>query len=230
MTSENTQTDLSVRAEINLYYDLFVPETAGENAPLLVAVHGYGAHKRYMMREARLIAPENCVVASIQAPNQHFRPTDNGYKVGFGWLTDFKPEESITLHQKFVTDVIEKTKREHSIDEKRIFLYGFSQACALNFRFALTFPDLLRGIVGVCGGVPSDLETNEDYRKIEASVFYLYSRRDEFYALDKYERFDEKLSRFAPDYESKIYDAAHEITDEMRRDVREWLAKKMIDG
>ena len=84
------KTDLNLIARINLYYDLYVPENLENPAPLLVSVHGYGAHKRYMMREARLIAPENCVIASIQAPFQHYRQTSDGYKVGFGWLTDYK--------------------------------------------------------------------------------------------------------------------------------------------
>ena len=33
--------DLSVTAEIKLYYDLHVPDSV-KNAPLLLAVHGYG--------------------------------------------------------------------------------------------------------------------------------------------------------------------------------------------
>ena len=36
------ETDLSIAAEIKLYYDLFVPENLGKPAPLLIAVHGYG--------------------------------------------------------------------------------------------------------------------------------------------------------------------------------------------
>ncbi|MBA3787016.1 MAG: hypothetical protein H0X15_16015, partial [Acidobacteria bacterium] len=58
------ETDLNLTAEIKLYYDLFVPQNLENPAPLLLAVHGYGAHKRYMMREARLIAPESIVIAS----------------------------------------------------------------------------------------------------------------------------------------------------------------------
>ena len=92
----NLQTDLSIKTEINLYYDLLVPENLENGAPLLISVHGYGAHKRYMMREAQLVAPENFVIASIQAPHQHFRQTDAGYKIGFGWLTDYKSEESVS--------------------------------------------------------------------------------------------------------------------------------------
>jgi pimeloyl-ACP methyl ester carboxylesterase len=41
-------------------------------------------------------------------------------------------------------------------DPARVFLLGFSQSCALNYRFAFTHPDRLRGVVGICGGIPGD--------------------------------------------------------------------------
>ena len=154
MSEQNLQTDLSVKIEINLYYDLYVPENSAGPAPLLVAVHGYGAHKRYMMREARLIAPENFAIVSIQAPHQHFRQTDKGFRIGFGWLTEYNAAESVALHHNFVLEVIENLAARGTIDARQVYLFGFSQACALNFRFALTYPDLCRGVVGVCGGIP----------------------------------------------------------------------------
>lgn len=217
------ETDLHLTAEIKLYYDLDVPEKPAQPAPLLIAVHGYGAHKRYMMREAKLVAPENFAVVSIQAPHQHFRPTDSGYKVGFGWLTDFKPEESVRIHQNFVLDIIEKLTNDGAIDARRVYLFGFSQACALNFRFALTHPEKIRGIVGICGGIPSDLETNAAYQPITADVFYLYGDDDEFYPLEKFQIYESKLKAAAPQTEAKCYAAKHAITDAMRGDVREWL-------
>ncbi|HEY0051211.1 MAG TPA: hypothetical protein VGB68_18090, partial [Pyrinomonadaceae bacterium] len=180
MSQENLRDDLSIKTEINLYYDMFVPETAKGRAPLLVAVHGYGAHKRYMMREARAVAPDGFAIVSLQAPHQHFRPTDSGYKVGFGWLTDYKAQESVRLHHNFVLGVIERLSGEDLIDPNRIYLYGFSQACALNFRFAFTFPDVARGVIGISGGIPGDLETSEIYQPTKADVFYLYNDDDEF--------------------------------------------------
>ncbi|MGI8467852.1 MAG: alpha/beta hydrolase [Pyrinomonadaceae bacterium] len=217
------ETDLFFKAEINLYYDLFLPENLEKDAPLLIAVHGYGARKRSMMREAVLLAPQNFVIASIQAPHQHFRKTDAGYKTGFGWLTDFKPEESIKIHQKFVSDVIENLSNRNLIDANQVFLLGFSQACALNFRYAFTHPEKLRGIAGVCGGIPSDFETNKNYQPTSAKVFYLYTTEDEFYPLEKYKTFDAKLKNYLPNYQSKVYDARHEITDQMREDIKNWL-------
>jgi predicted esterase len=217
------ETDLNLTAEIKLYYDLFVPENLKNPAPLLLAVHGYGAHKRYMMREARLIAPENFVIASIQAPFQHYRQTDGGYKVGFGWLTDYKSDESILVHHNFALKLMEKLAKDELIDEKQIYLFGFSQACALNFRFALTNPGRVRGVIGVCGGVPSDLDISVLYQKLNAEVLYLYGASDEFYPLEKFQNFEKKLKDILPNFQSKCYEAKHEITDEMREDMRVWL-------
>lgn len=214
---------MNLTAQINLYYDLFVPETAKRRAPLLLAVHGYGAHKGYMMREARAVAPENYVIASIQAPHQHFRPTDNGFRIGFGWLTEYKSPESVALHHNFVLEVIEKLSSEETIDANQVYLFGFSQACALNFRFAFTYPEKLCGVIGVCGGIPGDLETNPDYRPTEADVFYLYNDEDEFYPLEKYETFAAKLGGYLPNFESKLYHSKHEIIGPMRDDIKDWL-------
>ncbi len=219
------ETDLNLTAEIKLYYDLFVPENLEKPAPLLLAVHGYGAHKRYMMREARLIATENFVIASIQAPFQHYRQTDGGFKVGFGWLTDYKPDESILVHHNFALRLIEKLAKDKLIDERQIYLFGFSQACALNFRFALTNPERVHGLIGVCGGIPSDLDTNVHYQELNAEVLYLYGDADEFYPLEKFQNFEKKLKDILPNFQSKCYEAKHEITDEMRKDMRVWLTR-----
>ena len=217
------ETDLSFKAEINLYYDLFVPEGVEKNAPLLLAIHGYGAHKTYMMREAQLVAPKNFVIASLQAPFPHFQPGNGEYKTRFGWLPEYKFGEAIQIHHKFLLDVIEKLKSEETIDADKIYIYGFSQACALNFRFAFTYPEVFRGVIGVCGGIPSDLETNEIYKPLAADVFYLYAETDEFYPLEKYESFKEKLKGRMNIFTSKGYAAKHEITDEMRHDIKTWL-------
>ena len=225
MAELNLSTDHSVKAEINLYYDLFVPENISTRAPLLIAVHGYGAHKGYMMREARLIAPDDFVIVSLQAPHQHFRRTDDGYRVGFGWLTDHKPDESVKLHKRFVLDVIEKLAGDGLIDRSRITLYGFSQSCALNFRFAFTYPEVASSVIAIGGGIPSDLDANAAYKPFKASTFYLYGNDDEFYSLDKFRDFDKKLAELLPNYSSKRYEAKHEITDEMREDVRNFLGE-----
>ena len=153
--------DRTLAARINLYYDLHV--AAPGPAPLLIALHGYDANKRQMMREAREMAPEGFAIASLQGFHQHIRePREPGgpLRFGFGWLTNFRPEESIEVHQVALKNLLAQLVDEGVADSTRVFLLGFSQSCALNYRFAFTHPELLRGVIGICGGLPGDYETN----------------------------------------------------------------------
>ena len=80
-------------------------------------------------------------------------------------------------------------------------------------------------MIAVCGGVPGDLETNSAYRTTDANTFYLYGDDDEFYTQEKFKEFDEKLRSRLPNYNSQHYKAKHEITGEMRRDIKEFLLR-----
>lgn len=219
-----TQTDRVLEARINLYYDLR-PATISP-APLLIALHGYGANKRYMMREAELMAPEGFAIASLQGFHQHMRePREAGgpMRFGFGWLTNFRSEESVALHHRALIDLIETLSDEGFADPKRVFLLGFSQSCALNYRFAFTHMDRLRGVVGICGGLPGDWETSSTYREADIDVLHLTGSRDEFYTPERVRDYERQLKTRARSVTFRSYDATHEIVPEMRSDVVQWL-------
>jgi predicted esterase len=219
-----TQVDRALVAQTHLYYDLRVGAFAP--APLLVALHGYGANKRQMMREASAIAPPDFAVASLQGFHQHIKEPkekDGPLKYGFGWLTNYRSEDSIAVHHRALLDLISTLVEEGTADREHIFLLGFSQSCALNYRFAFTHPDSLRGVVGICGGVPGDWESSELYKPTNAAVFHLSGEQDEFYPPARVAGYAEQLGTRARDVRLKSYDAGHEITQPMREDVRAWL-------
>lgn len=222
----------TLKAETKLYYDLDVPARKTP-APLLIALHGYGSSKRWMMREARTHAPEGFAVAALQGPHQHIkesRERGGPLRYGFGWLTNFHPEDAVALHHRALLDLIETLVAEGVARRDRVFLLGFSQTCALNFRFAFTHAESLRGVVGICGGLPSDWETSEVYRPTAASVLYLHGTRDEFYPPERVNAYGEQLRRRANDVAVKSYEVGHEFAPEMRGDVRAWLAARAADS
>jgi predicted esterase len=225
---EPLETDLSLAAEVRLYYDVYAP--GARPAPLLVALHGYGSNKGWMMREARHHAPEGFAVAALQGPHQHMKePREPGapLRYGFGWLTNFRPEESVALHHRAVLDLVESLVAGGVARADRVFLLGFSQSCALNYRFAFTHRERLRGVVGICGGMPGDWETNAAYGETRAAVLHLSGTRDEFYTPELVAPYAERLRGRARDVETRAYDAAHEFVPEMRGDVRAWLAARV---
>jgi len=226
-TTLRPATERSLSAEIKLYYDLQVGGPAP--APLLIALHGYGASKRQMMREAQAIAPEGFGVASLQGPHQHLKdPKEPGgpLRFGFGWLTNFRAEESVAVHHRALLDLIGSLTAEGVADPNQIFLLGFSQSCALNYRFAFTHPNVLRGVIGICGGMPGDWETSELYQPTKGAVFHLTGERDEFYPPARTGDYAAQLHRRANDIEFRSYDAGHEIVQPMREDMRAWLTQK----
>src|SRR4029453_2457269 len=99
-----------------------------------------------MMREARQMVPDNFAVVSLQGFHQHLKePKEAGgpLRFGFGLLTNFKPEESIAMPHRALLDLIRSVMEENVADPTRVFLLGFSQSCALNYRFAFTHVDRL---------------------------------------------------------------------------------------
>jgi predicted esterase len=217
--------DRTIKVETKLYYDLHTPAPTGSH-PLLIALHGYGANKRQMMREARLVAPDDFAIASLQGFHQHLKePKETGgpLRYGFGWLTNFHAEDSIALHHRALLDLIGALVHEGVAIRERIFLLGFSQSCALNYRFAFTHTEFLRGVVGICGGLPGDWESSKLYKQTGAAVLHLTGNHDEFYPPTRTSAYAAQLETRSPDVEMKSYDAGHEIVPAMREDVREWL-------
>jgi predicted esterase len=84
----------------------------------------------------------------------------------------------------------------------------------------------LRGIVGICGGLPGDWESSELYGRTRAAVFHLSGEHDEFYTPARVQGYAKQLRERAHDVEFKTYDAGHEITQPMREDVRAWLQER----
>ena len=223
-SSVTTDEERGLKAELKLHYDLYRP--ASLPAPLLIALHGYGANKRQMMREAKQSAPPDFAIASLQGFHQHMKePKEPGgpLRFGFGWLTNFKPEESVTVHHQALLDLVKALVEEGVADSRRIFLLGFSQSCALNYRFAFTHPDVLRGIIGICGGLPGDWETSNGYKSTRAAVFHLAGSNDEFYSPERVGDYEQRLRLRAPNVRFNSYDAGHEMVPPMREDIRTWL-------
>jgi phospholipase/carboxylesterase len=228
MSTEARVTEGAIEAGINLYYDLALPDEATfvRPRPLLIALHGYGSNKGWMMREARMMAPPEFAVLSLQGFHQHLKePKRAGepLRYGFGWLTNYRPEESVALHHRVVRSLIEKLTVEGVTDARQIFLLGFSQSVAINYRFAFTHPSSLRGVVAICGGLPGDWETSELYQETGAAIFHLNGTRDEFYPPARTNDYEEKLKQRTHKVLVKNYDTGHELIPAMREEIKNWL-------
>lgn len=211
--------------QFNAYYDVYIPDAEG-GLPLIVGMHGYGGDKSSMMRLIRRINEQDFAIVTLQGPHQHMvYPTKENPKLGygFGWLTNFKPEESVAFHHAAVKQILKDVTATGRIDANRVYLMGFSQSSAVNFRFAFTNSELLKGVIGICGGIPGDWETEGKYQSTSLDILYLGTTRDQFYTPDKVEANAAALRRRARSVTLHILEAGHEIPREANPIINEWL-------
>ena len=219
-------TEERIAVESHLYADVFLPE-GRTRRPLVVVFHGYGGEKSSMLRWARKVFGEELALASLQGPHPHLvDPADRSQPLGygFGWVTNFHPEESVALHHTAVRELLRRLGERDAIDPHRVFLLGFSQSVAVNFRFAFTEPERVRGVVGICGGIPGDWGKSGKYKAAEFGVLLVGGNRDEFYPPERIRANAEKLRERARDVETRFFEAGHEIPVEAHGPIRDWIA------
>src|SRR5512138_2654919 len=102
-------TERVIQQPTNLYYDLYVPDGVSlEPRPLLIALHGYEGNKESMMALARRINSTDLIIASVQGPNAFFVRSEtepNKPRIGFGWMMQYKTEDTIRLHHQTILSV-----------------------------------------------------------------------------------------------------------------------------
>jgi predicted esterase len=213
------------------YYELELPHAHRRGRwPLLIALHGYEGNKDSMMRLARRIADGRMVVMSLQGPYQFFRRDGDdpkNYRVGFGWGTTYKMEESIELHHRNLRALISLAARNCRANRRRVFLLAFSQACSYNYRFIFTHPREVRGAIAVCGGVPGDWNENPRYRPARTHVLHIAATEDEWYTREKNLQFRRELAQRAASLDFRFYNSTHRFPRTSIPHIRKWIEKRL---
>jgi len=226
--AEGTTIEKHTEQQINLYYDVYAPAGIRPKMPLLICLHGYEGNKESMMAKARAINSSDFIIASVQAPNSFF--VRNGEsperpRIGFGWMMQYKAEETIRLHHQTLSSIIQAVQAEFEIDLQRIFLLAFSQSVSLNYRFAFTNPDVVRGVVGVCGGIPGDWNNpdNGKYHSSRTDVLIIAGQDDEFYQIERARTFKEAMAQRAGQVDFYSFPVGHVFPSDALPLINGWL-------
>ncbi len=222
---------MDIEREVELpvphYYQISRPETdPAARLPLIAGLHGYAGDMISMMRVLKGIAGEDFVAASVQGPHQFLSPPleeGNTEKVAFGWLTKYRSADSQARHRLLIGAVIADATENFGADGNHVFLVGFSQACALNYRLALSVPGLLCGVVGVCGGLPGDLHHAGKYQQVPAAILHIAATEDQYYSLDTTRKFEKALRHFSDDVTYREFDSPHAFPRRSIPFIRKWI-------
>lgn len=211
----------SFTARLDCRYLLHAPPTIDGQTALVAALHGFSANPEAMLRlTAAMVGPRQ-VVVSIQGPNQFYLGLGSN-EVGYGWATHKHPDSSVRLHHDMLLHVLNEAGREYGIPAARRILVGFSQPVGMNYRFAATHPNEVRGVVGICGGIPKNWEEGP-YATVSAALLHIARREDEFYKPEVTERYAERLRLRAADVEFHMLDGGHRFPSKARPIADAWL-------
>jgi predicted esterase len=178
---------------VSYRYDLYRP--AMTDGTLLLCLHGYGQNKETAMSYGRRIR-QDWPVAALQAPHPHHLWEQGGKrKTGYSWVSDEAPGEDIANHHAFLRAVIDRTHEDGLVKRRRAFLFGFSQAVSLNYRFAAAHPGYVSGIVAVAGATPSSWAASPPSLG-DLPVLHIMTREDAAYPPERALAFYAALERF----------------------------------
>jgi predicted esterase len=219
--------------KLKLYYDLYVPDGDTHHPrPLLIALHGYEGNKESMMALAQKINSNDFIIASLQGPNAFFVRSDsepNSPRIGFGWMMQYKAQGTIKLHHLALLSVIEQTAAQYAIDRRAIFLLAFSQSVSLNYRFAFTHPGVIRGVIGVCGGIPGDWD-QEKYHDSDTDVLIIAGETDDYYPLERTRTFKDAMARRARSVEYRSFPVGHVFPRESLAVIDAWIEERIYNN
>jgi poly(3-hydroxybutyrate) depolymerase len=93
--------DRAFSARLDCHYLLLAPDVVDSHTPLVVTLHGFGANPGAVLHPTARLFERQPVIAALQGPNQFFLGAGTR-EVGYGWIIDRRPAESIRLHHEMV--------------------------------------------------------------------------------------------------------------------------------
>ncbi len=233
----------TARVSLDIAYLLHVPPAVGERTLLVLTLHGFGSNPEVMLRLTVPAVGEDCIVASLRAPNQAYAlagPSDSGSPaaaagptsdaVAYNWGTRRHPELNIKLHHDIVRAVAADLRARFlissgfSMSPRRTVLMGFSQPVGLNYRFIGTYPQEAGGVIAICGGVPKDW-AEDKYQPVTSPILHISRSEDEYFPADYVRGFPDRLRAHACDVEFHLLPGAHRFPSKAAPLIRAWRTR-----
>jgi phospholipase/carboxylesterase len=196
-----------------------------ERLPLVVGLHGFGdnaANFAGLFLGRRVAQPFLFAVVETPYP---FLSSSRG--VGYSWELEGVPgaSASASLSADLVLRAIEAVKREWRVDERRVFLLGFSQGAGLAYRVGLANPHLFAGVIPVGGWLDAGEHPEARMAAAKATRFLVcHSEEDRMVPFAAATAAVAELARFAVPHDLVRYAGGHSLPEDLVRRIAAWVA------
>jgi phospholipase/carboxylesterase len=195
--------------------------------PLVIMLHGFGAHMGDLASLAPAIEDKGYVYACPNAPI----PFDfGGGHVGYGWMprqnvaTPEEVEAARASSEALLTDFFDEVFEKLNTTTGKAVLLGFSQGGSMTYRCGLGRPDTFAGLVALSAAVfdPSILKPRLPESRSQP-IFVAHGTGDRQIAVDAARTTRAFLEEEGYQPEYREYNMGHEIPFEVLRDLIPWI-------
>jgi phospholipase/carboxylesterase len=201
------------------------PSSLPENAPLILMLHGYGSDEKDLFSFANEL-PEEYIVISLKAPHA-MQPSGNAwYAINFdAQKGKFSDIEQAILSRELVKTFLEEAIEAYPIDKNNVSLLGFSQGTILSFALALSYPEVIKNVIGLSGYVDTNM-IEAGYESKDFSHLKVYNSHgsvDQVIPVEWARQNKPLLEKLNIDTVYEEYPVGHGINPQNFQSLKNWL-------
>ncbi len=158
---------------LSLFHLVRKPKTQTERTPLLIMLHGYGSNEADLFSFADEL-PEELLILSLRAPYALPPYGHAWYEINWDGSGKFSNDEQAVASREKIAAFIAEAVTAYPVDADNVTLVGFSQGCILALAVALSYPHLVRNVIGLSGYLNQNI-LKDGYEKGDFSRLAVYA-------------------------------------------------------
>tara|TARA_B000000475_G_scaffold37512_1_gene27940 strand:+ start:98 stop:787 length:690 start_codon:yes stop_codon:yes gene_type:complete len=205
-----------------LKYSISLPEINQSNMPVLFLMHGYGSNEK-QFNELIEVLDNKYLIVSMRAPFKFMVVTNRWYEYGISDGDTLSNQAQIDVSTNRIIKTIEHIKGKYNIDEKKIFIGGFSQGAIISYKLALLYPSKFEGIFIHSARLPVEYSVKEPSLYKNLNILIIHGSEDSGLSTKwayQGKALFEKLGAKTDYYEAKI---GHEMNEITYSKIKQWL-------
>lgn len=217
-------------ATFSLEHLIRYPKIAKKNPPLLIMLHGYGSNEQDLFSFAEEL-PDELLIISARAPLSLGFGSYAWYTIHFDAQSSDKfsdiPEamSALQLIDTFINEIV----AAYEVDEKNIFLLGFSQGTILSTAYALNHPHKIRHIAALSGYVNEALIQKplekENFKDLD--FFVSHGSVDQVIPVEWARKTSPFLRKLNIEHSYQEYPVGHGVAPQNFYDLHHWIEKRV---
>ena len=213
---------LPLLAQEPLKYSIHFPEINQSNMPVLFLMHGYGNNEKQFNRLIEELNNKYLIV-SMRAPFNFMVIKNRWYEYSISDGDTLSNQAQIDVSTKRIIKTIEHIEEEYNIDEKKIFIGGFSQGAIMSYKLALLYPNKFGGIIIHSARLPVEYSVKDLNLYKNLNILIIHGSEDNGLSTKwayQGKALFEKLGANTEYYEAKI---GHKMNKETYGKIKQWL-------